>query len=40
MKREKSVLLQYSLCKRESQSYDAVPIDTFNVLVGQECTQH
>ena len=39
-KREESVLLQYSLYKRESQSYDVIPIVTFNVLVGQACTQH
>ena len=35
MKREESVLLQYTLYKRESQSYDAIPIVTYNVLVGQ-----
>ena len=38
IKREESVLLQYSLYKCESQSYDAIPIVTFNVLVGQACT--
>ena len=30
-----SVLLQYGLYKGESQSCDAIPIVTFNVLVGQ-----
>ena len=27
-----------ALYKQESQSYDAIPIVTFNVLVGQGCT--
>ena len=34
-----SILLQYSLYKRESRSYDAIPIVTFNVLVGQAFAQ-
>ena len=36
IKREESALLQYSPYKRESQSYDAIPIVT---LVGQACIQ-
>ena len=40
IKREESVLLQYSLYKRESQSYDAILIVTFNVLVCQVSTLH
>ena len=31
-KREESVLLQYNLYKLESQSYDAIPIVTCNLL--------
>ena len=40
IKREEGVLLQYSLYKHVSQSYDVIPIVTFNVLVGQEYAQH